>query len=177
MLARETVDLSRYRIRDEPKAGQLVRLERVRDLARKRVVGTRIPAAATKSRGQVLEEIVAKFLGYPLSEEELLAGEYPDIRHQALEVKIQDSPTVDLGKYSPEFDEPVPSCPGFTTRAVRYLIALTDPDSTLVEGAVVAPGGRLGEHFTFVADSSFKVQRSIPMEFFERLDGRAVHNP
>lgn len=177
MLAREAIDLSRYRIRDEPQAGQLVRLERVRDLARESVIGARIPAAPTKSRGQVFEGMIASLLGYPLSEEELLAGGYPDIRHQALEVKIQDSPTVDLGRYSPEFDEPVPLCPGFSTRAVRYLIALTDPDTALVEGAVVVPGSKLGEHFTFVADSSFKAQRSIPMEFFERLDGMAVANP
>ena len=29
---------------------------------------------------------------------ELLVGGYPDLRNQVLEVKIQDSPTVDLGQ-------------------------------------------------------------------------------
>src|SRR5487761_723730 len=91
-----------------------------------------IPAAepsATKNRGQQLEQIVASGLGYPMTNADVLIGGYQDIRHQALEVKIQDAPTVDLGRYSPQFDEAVEGCPGFSTQSVRYLIALTDPKS------------------------------------------------
>ena len=68
----------------------------------------------------MLEEIFADALGYSIRDDELLAGGYPDLRNQALEVKTQDSPTVDLGKFSPEFELEVPDCRGFTTRNMRY---------------------------------------------------------
>lgn len=166
-----------YGIHDEPQPDLLCRLETMRDIVAEALIGATIDWMATKNRGQALEDKVARLLGYDPSEDELLAGDYPDIRHQALEVKVQDSPTVDLGKFSPQFEEDVPSCPGFTTASVRYLIALTDKSSGVVRGAVICPGARLGDHFSFVSDANFKCQRSIPMEFFDRLDGQAVFNP
>lgn len=159
-------------LRDSP--GMILPLVAIRDLIAKRLVGARLASAATKNRGQALELMVAGMLGY--SDEHLVGG-YPDIANQALEVKVQDAPTVDLGKYSPQFDEAVPSCSGFTTRSVRYLIALSNALTGVVEGVVLAPGGRLGDHFAFVSDSSFKSQRSIPMAFFDGFDGLSVSNP
>ncbi len=176
-MARPHPDLHGASIRDLPEPGRLVSLETIRDIVLKRIVGSKIAAAATKTRGQLLETLVAGLLGYEVNAEDFLAGGYPDIAHQALEVKVQDAPTVDLGKFSPQFNEPVPSCPGFTTRSLRYLIALTDAVTGVVKGAVVSPGSRLGEHFAFVADTSFKSQRSIPMSFFDAHDGKAVSDP
>ncbi|MFQ5803620.1 MAG: nuclease [Candidatus Methylomirabilales bacterium] len=169
--------LSKHSIRDELTPGSVVPLETIRDLVSGHLIRMRIPSAPTKNRGQALEEMVARMLGYSLSEQDLLAGGYPDIRHQALEIKVQDSPTVDLGRYSPEFEELVPSCPRFTTRSLRYLIALTDESTGVVQGAVVAPGAELGKHFTFVPLTSFKSQRSMPMTFFDAFDGMTVYNP
>lgn len=164
-------------IHEEPAAGRVASLDRIRDIVERSLLRRQILAAATKNRGQALEILVAEFLGYRITTADLLAGGHPDLRAQALEVKLQDSPTVDLGRFSPEFEEPIPGCPGFTTKTVRYLIALTDASSGKVEGAIVCPGGLLGKHFTYVADESFKCQRSIPMSFFDSFDGKAVHNP
>lgn len=161
-------------IRDSPASGTLLSIEEIRDVVAHPILGTRLSSAATKNRGQALELVVAGRLGY--TGENLLGG-YPDIANQGLEVKVQDAPTVDLGKYSPQFDEAVPLCPGFTTRSIRYLIALTNATTGVVEGVVLAPGGRLGDHFAFVSDSNFKSQRSIPMAFFEAFDGLSVSNP
>jgi hypothetical protein len=161
-------------IRDRPASGTLLSIEEIRDVVAHPILGTRLSSAATRNRGQALELVVAGRLGY--TDENLLGG-YPDIANQALEVKVQDAPTVDLGKYSPQFDEAVPLCPGFTTRSIRYLIALTNATTGVVEGVVLAPGARLGDHFAFVSDSSFKSQRSIPMAFFEAFDGLSVSNP
>ena len=105
----------------------------------------------------------------------MLEGGYPDIRNQMLEVKVQDSPTIDLGKYSPQFEEQIYA--DFTTRTVRYLIALTDSISGSIEGVILCPGGELGKNFTYVTEKSFKCQRSIPMSFFERYKGQVVYNP
>lgn len=164
----------RGQIRDAPVAGSIHPLEDLREIVGRSVIGAHLPAAAVKNRGQALETLISGLLGY---EPGGLVGGYPDVACEALEVKVQDAPTVDLGKYSPQFEEPVPSCPGFTTRSIRYLIALTNPQSGLVEGAFLGPGARLGDHFTYVTASSFKSQRSIPMSFFDPLEGRSAFNP
>lgn len=161
-------------IRDRPVSGMLLPIEEIRELVARPLIGTRLSSAATKNRGQALELMVAGMLGYSGHS---LVGSHPDIANQALEVKVQDATTVDLGKYSPQFDELVPLCPGFTTRSVRYLIALTDAVTGVVEGIVLAPGERLGDHFAFVSDSNFKSQRSIPMSFFGSFDGMSISNP
>jgi hypothetical protein len=165
------------RIHDVPTVETTVRLDAIRDFAQAQLIGRRIETNATKTRGQQLEKIVASGLGYNVTDADVLIGGYPYIRHQALEVKIQDAPTVDLGRYSPQFDEPIDNCPGFSTQSVRYLIALTDPKTGICQGAVLCPGKRLADHFVYVAEKSYKCQRSIPMAFFNHFDGQAVFNP
>jgi hypothetical protein len=123
----------------------------------------------------MLEREVAKILGY--SEEESLVGGYPDIPHQLLEIKVQDSPTVDLGKFSPSNAIMVNEELQVTTEDVRYLIALANPASGIIEGLVITSGAELGDSFTFVNGTSFKCQRSIPMSFFDEYEGSAVFNP
>lgn len=159
-----------------PKLGDVFSLEVLRDRL-KGIIGIRLDEAATKNRGQALEMLVAGRLGYEVRRDEFLSGTYPDIQHQILEVKVQDSPTVDLGQFSPQFKEGVPNCLGATTLDVRYLIVLSDPSDGVARGMVLCPGERLGEHFAYVSDKSFKCQRSIPMKFFEKFRGRALFNP
>lgn len=170
-------NLSSYNIHDKPNHSSLLPLSKIKEIVSDNVIGHSIAPGATKTRGQMLEKIIATALGYTVNDSDLLAGGYPDIRNQALEVKIQDSPTVDLGKYSPEFEESIPECNGFTTRTMRYLIVLTNPDTNIVEGAILCPGDKLGLHFTYVADESYKCQRSIPMSFIDSHQGKSVYNP
>ena len=129
---------------------------------------------STKQKGQQLERMVAYQLGYKHIQEELEGG-YPDIRNQMLEIKVQDCATIDLGKYSPQFEEQITD--DFTTRMVRYLIALTNAKDGTIDGVIICPGEELGKHFTYVGDKSFKCQRSIPMSFFEQFKGCVVFNP
>ena len=49
--------------------------------------------------GAELHELICKHLGYSLYEDD---GTYPDVANQLLEVKLQTSPTIDLGLHSPE---------------------------------------------------------------------------
>lgn len=55
-----------------------------------------------RNRGGVLHGIVSSTLGYHGHADN---GRFPDIRHQLLEVKLQTSPTIDLGAISPDSDE------------------------------------------------------------------------
>ena len=163
-------------IHDLPRSGRLFSLRLIAERISRQLLGITIPPGATKNRGQMLERLVARALGYDI-ESGFLSGGYPDIANQLLEVKIQDSPTVDLGRYSPQFEEPVPEMQDITTRDVRYLLALTNPFTHTIDGLIFLAGGDLGKHFTYVADKSEKCQRSIPMDFFKRLKGKSVFNP
>lgn len=145
--------------------------ERITD----KLIGEKLDISlSTKQRGQQLERMVAYQLGYS-GKQDGLEGGYPDIRNQMLEVKVQDSPTIDLGRYSPQFEEQIND--NFTTRTIRYLIALTNAMDGAIAGLIMCPGEELGKSFTYVAEKSFKCQRSIPMGFFEEFKGQVVFNP
>lgn len=160
-------------IKDEP--GRVYPISYIDSKITSGLIGEKLDVSlSTKQRGQQLERLVAYQLGYK-KVQDMLDGGYPDIRNQMLEVKVQDSPTIDLGKYSPQFEEAITS--DFTTRTVRYLIALTDALTGNIDGLILCPGEELGKNFTYVADKSFKCQRSIPMSFFDEYKGKAVYNP
>jgi hypothetical protein len=170
-------NIQNFSIHDEPSDQSLLPLCDIKKIIIEKILGQLIESDATKNRGQKLERLISEALGYKINDNELLAGGYPDIRNQALEVKLQDSATVDLGKYSPEYIESVPNCANFHTRNMRYLIVLTNPSTNIVEGAILCSGGRLGKYFTYVSEKSYKCQRTIPMSFFEGLQGQSVFNP
>jgi len=161
----------------EPDIKNLFSITLIKKIVAEKLIGLKLDAAATKNRGQALEKKVLELLGYETKENELLYGSFPDIRNQLLEVKVQDTQTVDLGRFSPEKEEIVIAESNLTTFDVRYLIALTNPKTEIIEGIILSPGEKLGELFSYVSDESYKCQRSIPMSFFEKYNGKVVFNP
>lgn len=160
---------------DEPTQGEIIPLDAIKHKVANNLVGKKLTGSDTKTRGQELERIVATLLGY--DENDALVGGYPDIKNQALEVKEQESPTIDLGKESPS----VPTKPynnlDITTEDVRYLIGLVDPKSKEITGVVLMSGSEIVDEFSLVGDTSYKCQRTIPMTFFDRYKGKSVFNP
>lgn len=163
-------------IHDQPVSGQVMTLETLANILGPSLVGMRFGRSQTRNRGQELEAAVARALGYQLPEGTLLASDFPDIRAQVLEVKIQECPTVDLGLFNPQFPELVQNC-GVSTEDVRYLIALINPSTEIIDGLVLCPGARLGDHFSYVRTTSYKCQRSIPASFFAKYDGSVFCDP
>lgn len=161
----------------EPDIKNLFSITLIKKIVAEKLIGFKLGAAATKNRGQALEKKVLELLGYEAKENELLYGAFPDIRNQLLEVKVQDTQTVDLGKFSPEKEEIVIAESNLTTFDVRYLIALTNPKTEIIEGIILSPGEKLGELFSYVSNESYKCQRSIPMTFFDKYKGKVVFNP
>lgn len=161
-----TEEMTEFPTKDKPFC-----IELLSKLVAEKLLGTKLQSANTKNRGQILERKSTSLLGYKSK----LVGGYPDIPNQLLEVKVQDSPTIDLGKYSPEFEEIVHL--NITTKDIRYLIALTNPKTNIIESIVLVSGKEMGDIFTFVSDTSFKCQRSIPMSFFEEYRKKCVFNP
>jgi hypothetical protein len=164
-------------IANEPSMQSLYSIKLLVEMVAKKLVGQKLENSATKNRGQALERMTLELLGYKMAINENLVGGYPDLPNQLLEVKVQDAQTVDLGKFTPEKEEVVIAENNLTTFDVRYLIALTNPKTNIVEGIILAPGEKLGEIFTYVSDVSYKCQRTIPMSFFDKYSGQCVYNP
>ena len=161
----------------EPNSKSMFSIELLRKIVAANLIGYRLAGAATKNRGQSLEKKVLELLGYETKEKDLLYGAFPDVRNQLLEVKVQDAQTVDLGRFSPEKEEIVIEGTNLTTFDVRYLIALTNPKTEIIEGISLSPGEKLGEIFSYVSAENFKCQRTIPMSFFGKYNGKSVFNP
>lgn len=89
-----------------PTAGEILPIGKVFERLSP-LVGTRfIDAGADqeRNRGAALHRLVCKALGYQTYQDD---GQFPDVRHQLLEVKLQTSPTIDLGLVTPESTEPL----------------------------------------------------------------------
>jgi hypothetical protein len=86
-----------------------------------------------RNRGAALHRLVCAALGYASYQDD---GQFPDVRHQLLEVKLQTSPTVDLGLVVPSSTDPldVPKVAGRQVRHcdVRYAIFYAHTDGALV---------------------------------------------
>ena len=165
------------RISEEPDLQNLYSIKLLEEMVASKLIGKKLDSNATKNRGQALERMTLELLGYEMTSNEKLVGGFPDIPNQLLEVKVQDAQTVDLGRFTPEKEEVIVAGSNLTTFDVRYMIALTDPKTDIIEGIILAPGEKLGEIFTYVSDMSYKCQRSIPMEFFNSYKGQCVFNP
>lgn len=174
-LLRESRDINLASISDTPIPQQLLSIEDIASKVTPGLIGKKLCGQDTKNRGQALEREVATLLGY--STKDSLVGGYPDIYNQALEVKVQDSPTIDLGKETPAQPTCVYDGLTITTEDIRYLIALTNPQTSSIEGVILAPGKELADILTMVSGTSYKCQRSIPMQFLEDYKGQSVFNP
>lgn len=69
-----------------------------------------------RNRGGDLHKLVSKALGYSQHRDN---GRFPDILHQILEVKLQTSPTIDLGLVAPNSVEEL-DCPRIGGVAIRH---------------------------------------------------------
>jgi hypothetical protein len=90
-------------------------------------------ATQERNRGAALHALVCKELGYCDYRDD---GKFPDIKHQLLEVKLQTSPTIDLGLVCPDSESKldVESINGVQIRHcdVRYAIFFGEIDNGIV---------------------------------------------
>jgi hypothetical protein len=108
-----------------PRAGELLSIGVLYERL-SRLVGKSFADAGMdqeRNRGAGLHRLVCSALGYASYQDD---GQFPDVRHQLLEVKLQTSPTIDLGLVRPNSTEPldVPMIEGVQIRHcdVRYAI-------------------------------------------------------
>ena len=125
-----------------------------------------------RNRGAELHRLVCRFLGYDSYHDD---GRFPDVRHQLLEVKLQTSPTIDLGLVSPDSTEPldVPRLDGRQVRHcdVRYALfyAAMDAGQVTLTHVFVSTGERFFTRFRQFQGNvrNRKLQIPLPRDFFE----------
>jgi len=85
---------------DQPESGALLPIQEIFDRLSKLVGSTFIDPGIDqeRNRGAQLHRLICQSLGYNRYEDK---GQFPDILHQLLEVKLQTSPTIDLGLVLP----------------------------------------------------------------------------
>lgn len=129
-----------------------------------------------RNRGTALHRLVCESLGFTNYADD---GQFPDVCNQLLEVKLQTSPTIDLGLVEPTSTEPVDleSMPEGTFRHcdVRYAIfgAQTNGRAVTITSVVLTTGeaffGRFPRFEGRVLNK--KLQIPLPRAFFGKTKG------
>ena len=158
----------------QPRAGQILPigevLERLRNL-----IGESFPDIGSdqeRNRGAALHRLVCQHLGYKDYRDD---GQFPDIRHQLLEVKLQTSQTIDLGLVLPDSKEPLdlPQIGGQPIRPcdVRYALfyAETDGNNITLTHFFLTTGETFFRRFPQFQGNvlNSKIQIPLPSTFFD----------
>ena len=120
-----------------------------------------------RNRGGALHTAVCTALGMTETRD---TGSCPDVMEQLLEVKLQTSPTIDLGLVSPDDDSPLPDLPGVRHSDVRYAIfyATTDGVRVHIDNLVLCSGRDFFSFFQRFEGKivNAKLQIRLPSDFF-----------
>lgn len=158
---------------DHPSAESLLPIDCI--FARlKSIVGKTFPDQGRdqeRNRGSDLHRLVCEALGYDSYADD---GRFPDVRHQLLEVKLQTSPTIDLGCVLPCSETPLdtPQIAGIQIRHcdTRYAIfeAETNGITVKITGLRLTTGQSFFERFRQFGGlgRNLKRQLRLPANFF-----------
>jgi len=124
-----------------------------------------------RNRGAALHGMACLALGYSRYED---TGQFPDIKHQLLEIKLQTSPTIDLGLVEPSSEEflDVQKLKGTQPRHcdTRYAMfyAVTDGKTVKLTHLFVTTGEKFFTRFRKFGGNVIngKIQIPLPRNFF-----------
>jgi len=156
-----------------PRSGQLLPIRDVFERL-KLLVGESFPDIGydqDRNRGAALHRLVCQRLGYADYRDD---GQFPDIRHQLLEVKLQTSPTIDLGLVCPNSVDAldVPKIENQQIRHcdVRYALfyAITDGQTVTLTHLFLSTGEKFFTRFPQFQGKVLnkKLQIPLPADFF-----------
>lgn len=121
-----------------------------------------------RNRGAELHALICQHLGYSVYEDD---GSYPDIANQLLEIKLQTSPTIDLGLHSPEDVAPIVTIGNttFYSGDVRYVIfdGSVEGHYIRLNRLYVVAGYEFANHFPLFKGQNAKIQLPLPTNFFD----------
>lgn len=130
-----------------------------------------ISATQERNRGAVIHSAVCAALGYSIYEDD---GRYPDLRNQLLKIKLQTSPTIDLGLHSPEDGCCIFSChdKSYFSKDVRYAIfdglVSQDNRTVIIDKVYITNGLHFTKDFPLFQGKkqNAKIQLPLPSDFF-----------
>lgn len=121
-----------------------------------------------RNRGAELHALICQHLGYSVYEDD---GSYPDIANQLLEIKLQTSPTIDLGLHSPEDGAPIATIGDttFYSGDVRYVIFDSSVENRYIRlnRLYVVAGYEFTRYFPLFKGQNAKIQLPLPNDFFD----------
>lgn len=126
-------------------------------------------STSERLRGARLHQLVCEMLGLASYAD---TGRFPDVVSQALEVKLQTSPTIDLGLVTPDSGEPaVTLSPRLVHSDARYLIAYAArvDERLRIDHIVVSTGADFFTEFQRFRGlvQNRKLQLRLPRGFFD----------
>lgn len=130
-----------------------------------------------RPKGHWFEFEVAKRLGYHYPPS---SGLFPDIRHQALEIKHHTgkSVTVDFGRHHPGSEEVINELWNrkfqFKVNQIRYLIALAPPPEFKIVTLILLTGHQLIDVFGVSPTATIKYQMGISTKWREQHQHKMV---
>ncbi len=159
---------------ENPSVNSLLPIEIIFDRL-KSLVGRRFPDVGydqERNRGEQLHRLICEALGYHSYSDD---GSFPDIRHQLIEVKLQTSPTIDLGLVRPNSTEAldIPSVADIKVRHcdVRYALfyAKTDGNFVTLTHFYLTTGEVFFDRFSQFGGKvvNKKLQIPLPKDFFD----------
>ncbi len=129
-----------------------------------------IDAVQERNRGAELHAMICDHLGYSIYEDD---GSYPDIANQLLEIKLQTSPTIDLGLHSPEDGEKIVTIgnTSFYSHDVRYAIfdGKVRGSRVYLQNLYLVTGEDFSNYFPLFQGkgTNAKLQLPLPVDFFD----------
>ncbi|MBI1742587.1 hypothetical protein HYR54_05900 [Candidatus Acetothermia bacterium] len=165
-----------------PEASMLYRLEEIAVLVED-LMGIDAPRdedgriLEVRPKGHWFEFEVAKRLGYNYPP---VAGLFPDIRHQVLEIKHHTgkSVTVDFGRYHPGSDEIINEVWNqelqLHVNEIRYLIALAPPPEHKITTLILLTGAQIMDVFGVSPKATIKYQMGISNQWREEHRGKML---
>lgn len=133
----------------------------------------RIDAVQERNRGAELHRRICRHLGYSIYADD---GSYPDILNQLIEIKLQMSPTIDLGLHSPNEEKPFLTLGNVPIQStdIRYVVfdaSIDHSDASIVhlDYLYVVTGTDFATNFPLFGGKvqNAKIQLPLPSNFFD----------
>jgi len=168
----ETINLSTVNPTSPPIKGQLLPIRSIYELL-KELEGAAIPyldSLQERNRGAFLHQLICEKLGFSIYADK---GTYPDILNQFIEIKLQTSPTIDLGLHSPDDNEIIYSYnkKKFFSKDIRYVImyGVKKNDNIYIKNLFMSTGEVFSQYFHMFGGKiqNAKIQIPLPQNFFD----------
>jgi len=165
-------NLSNVNPTSPPIKGQLITIKKLynllKDLEEKSI--PYLDSLQERNRGAFLHQLICEKLGFSIFADK---GTYPDIFNQLIEIKLQTSPTIDLGLHHPNDNKIIYSYneKSFFSRDIRYIImsGIKKNDVINIKNLYMSTGENFTDYFNMFGGKvqNAKIQIPLPSNFFD----------